>query len=33
MCDVVDGRIEGSLEGTGRQGIRRKELPDDLKET
>jgi hypothetical protein len=29
---VIDGKIEGRIEVTGRQGRRRKQLVDDLKE-
>jgi hypothetical protein len=28
---VLEGKIEGRTEVTGRRGIRRKQLPDDLK--
>ena len=30
---VIEGKIEGRIEVTGRRGRRRKQLPDDLKET
>ena len=30
---VTEGKIEGRIEVTGRRGKRRKQLPDDLKET
>jgi hypothetical protein len=29
---VIEGNIEGSIYATGRRGIRRKQLLDDLKE-
>ena len=29
---VIDGKIQGGIEVTGRQGIRRRKLLDDLKE-
>jgi hypothetical protein len=30
---IIEGNIEGGINVTGRQGIRRKQLLDDLKET
>ena len=30
---IIEGKIEGSIEVTGRRARRRKQLPDDLKET
>jgi len=30
---VIDGKIEGRIEATGRRGRKRKQLFDDLKET
>jgi hypothetical protein len=30
---VIEGKLEGRIEMTGRRGIRRKQLVDDLKET
>jgi hypothetical protein len=33
VCDVMEVRIEGTLEVTGRRGIRCKQLLDGLKET
>jgi hypothetical protein len=29
---VIEGKLEGRIEMTGRRGRRRKHLPDDLKE-
>ena len=33
LNQVIEGKIEGRIECTGRQGRRRKQLLDDLKET
>jgi hypothetical protein len=30
---VIEGKVEGRIEVTGRRGIRRRQLLDDLKET
>ena len=30
---VIEGKIEGRIEMTGRRGRRRRQLPDDLKES
>jgi hypothetical protein len=32
MCCFIEGKLEGSIEMTGRRGRRRKQLLDDLKE-
>ena len=32
LCLVIEGKIKGGIEGTGRRGRRRKKLLDELKE-